>query len=108
MILDNYVALAANPERLDLICDITEPGRRSGAIKAEKIQSRNIRLMKADTQLKIIVRRLKNIQQTVHKRATENVATCSITVEMEGLYLWIVHFITKEITQDEVIESRMS
>ncbi|TGZ56197.1 Uncharacterized protein DBV15_01669 [Temnothorax longispinosus] len=52
----DYVVVV--PERPDLICGIMGPGRRSGAIKAEKIQST---FTKADTRLKIVVRALKNV-----------------------------------------------
>lgn len=80
MILDNYVTVAANPEKSE--SHLRHYGARSGAIIAEKIQSQNIRLTKADTQLKIIVRILKNIRYINARQCCD-----LISVEMEGLYL---------------------
>lgn len=78
----------ANPEKSK--SHLRHYGARSDAIKAEKIQPRNIRLTKADTQLKIIVRVLKNIRYINARQCCD-----LISIEMEGLYLWIVHFINE-------------
>jgi len=72
---DDYVA--ANPERPDLICGITGLGRRSGAIKAGKIQS----TLRRYRRLKIVVHVLKNVASNGTYNARQNCDQLDETVE---------------------------